>query len=1210
MSSTDALLALAAAVALGGFGPMSYVLLRQLRDRRAKAAALKRMESARGVIEQGLDVTGSAQALAEFDVTTIDRTIEQFLSESGTPARRDFVARLAVQVGSVTRFSDRARKGHTWNDRAHAVTLLGKLSLPVAIPTLVGVLRDRYEDEVVRSLAADAMATIHDEGVIPLLASELRTVDEQATPRVAEALIRFGNAATPSLIELLGAKEHAPARVWAARILAATRDATAVEALIGGMRDRHDLLRAACAEALGGIGDQRALSLLMQVALRDPAPLVRAQAAVGAAQVSPQEASEVLVAALNDPDYATRLRALEAFESMRLTDTSSLEKALGDANAEVQRRAALALERLGYLDRIVERLGSDDRQIRTAAYASLLQLGRAGLVEGIAGRIRHESMQVRTAIARACGELGAQRAGPGLLGALADPAWPVRAALCEAIGQLRPSGGGRALMDMLGDSEESVREAAANGLAAYGGAEIEGGDEALRMAYEHGSVPIRLSMIALAACVEGTALSQILVDATRDPSETVRLRAVGALAARPNPEAIPALTAALTDASIEVRMAAVPALGVAGTVESFEALLRTLSGAQPELRERIAEALSGVGRHHLLRSIEELARSEQLDVRLGVAWTLGKIGDQTGVPVLCEFLRDSDARLRASAAGALGKIPVVDAVRALVLAADDPDPKTRAAVVNALGKCGRGDAKTRSVLERRMHDPDGFVRNRAGIALARAIGEEAGELALAPETARLLADPALVIMQGLAGTPETIALALRALADPTRLPGIQQFFDREEPSVCSAFLASLKLRDPGSVGLNTRLDPAALATQYVKLLRTSQDASERRAAVEALAGTRSDAHVLVFVEALSADPEDAVRLRCAEVLSQLVDQESARTGLVRAVEDPNPQVAVAAVQGLRTRRDADVSAVLFRRLGAGSSVVNQVVEQVLAEIYHNDPIAFADRAMGTDRPAAMVAAIRVVELLGHPSTLPLLGELLKSQDPEVRAASVRAAAHTDTPEARQLIGRMLDDPHEAVRIATLEVMASEGQGAMVRLASARLDPSTAVRVKLAQLLERFPRAATVKVVDALLEDASSAVCASSLVTLLALGDSESLRRFSNYWATATAQTVRQVQLEARAHAVTQGLTKLLTSGAESATREAAVVGIAALSVDGYERLLLSLLRDPRASLRLAVARALASSNKPEVQRRLAELAEDPDLAVREAASGALSRLEI
>jgi HEAT repeat protein len=1205
MISLQAWLALAGLVAIGGLGPMLYALLRRLRERATTRVALLRIAAARAAVSS--DLGASARALAGFEPGTIDRTIEALAAEAATPEQAAFVGRLAKGTGAFDRLCERAEHGRSWSERAEAARLLGKLAQPEGLPALTAILRDRYEDEVVRGLAADGMAAIQDPAVLPLLAAELRSVDEQATPRVAEALIRFGALASPVLIALLADKEHMPARVWAARILCATRDVVALEELLASLRDRSDALRAASAQALGALADQRALAPLIQVALRDPAPLVRAEAAQAAAQISGPEAAEVLVAALSDPDYATRLRALEAFESMRLGDTSALEKALGDENAEVQRRAALALERLGFLDRLIEALGSLDPKPRAAAYAGLLQLGRAGLVEGIAARLRHESMAVRSAIAKACGELRAERAGPSLLKALVDPAWPVRAALCEAIGQLKVPGGAPLLLPLLLDPEESVREAAATALAAYGGGEVAAGPAALRGAYEHGSIPIRLAMVAIAAGAPGPELSPLLVDALRDPSEAVRLRAVGALAQRPNPAATAALIASLTDASLEVRMAVVPALGATGSAEAFEALLGTLTGAQPELREHIAEALSGVGRHHLLANLRELAASGALDVRLGIAWTLGKIGDPIGVPVLCAFLRDADPKLRASAAGALGKITSQQTVRALLDAIADPDPKTRAAVVNSLGKCGSGQAEVREALEQRLQDPDAFVRNRAGISLARVAPTHAAPVARAAETAQRIDPAALVIMQGLCATPETVALALAALADPLRLPAIQRFFDREEPAVCGAFLSALKLREAGGgQKLQSRLDPIALAFQYERLLRSSQDATSRRAAVTALGGIRGDVPVLVFAAALGADPDDAVRLQCAGVLARSVDDERARAALLRAVGDPYPPVAVAAVESLRGRREAEVATVLFRRLGSGSAAVNQAVEHALAELYRADLFGFIDRALGTDRPAAIIAAIRVLDRMEQPAAYPLLSQFLKSPDPEVRAAAVRACAKNGPLPLDELVGALRDDPHEAVRIACLEVVAS-APDASLRLMAARTDPSVAVRCRLGQLLERLPATVTYPLVEALIDDGSPLVAAAALLSLLGFADLESLLRFRAHWTKAPAEVARAAQLELRAPALTRRLATLLNAGGDYQRRELAVFAIAALANDRYEQLLLPVLHDPRVSVRLAAARALASSNAPEIQTSVRALAHDPERAVREVVRAAQAR---
>jgi HEAT repeat protein len=1202
MTSLDALLALAAAVAFGGFAPMVYVLARQFRQRRARIAATQRMQSARDVVASGAmsDLDATVKALSSFDQRTIDLTIEQLASGASLDDQRDFVGRLAIALGTLGRLAERALDMPGWNERAHAVRTLGQFGMAAALPALAQVLSDRNEDQTVRNLAAEAMAAIRDPEVIPLLVAELRRGDEQATSAVAEALIKFGRAASGALIALLDENEVAAARVWAARILTAVKDGDAVEPLIARLRDRHDRLRAHSAEALGAIADQRALLPLMHVALRDPAPLVRREAAVAAAQIAGAEASELLVAALSDTDYATRLRALEAFESMGLSDTGAIEQALSDPNHDVRKRAALALERLGYLDRLVsEGLASPERSARTAAYSALLALGRAGLVDGIAGRIRHESMQVRVAIARVCGELGTERAGPMLLGALDDPEWPVRASVCDALARLRPKGGGPALARLLSDREESVREAAASALAAYATAGTELTSADVLSAYEKGSVPIRLSMIAAAG--QHSELGQILVDATRDPSEVVRAAAVQGLAARPVAGATPGLITALTDTSLEVRLAAASALGAAGTDEAFEALLASLPGAPPELRERVAQVLSGEGRRYVELRVETLTLSDSLDLRIGMAWTLGKIGDPKFVPVLGEFLRDERASLRASAAGALGKIPVDDAWRRLLAAADDRDPRTRAAVVNALGRSSGAPPGLYEALERRVHDPDAFVRNRAAIAIARAVRGAAAALAMSAETERLVDAPALTLMRGLCGTPETVALALRALGDSARLPAFQTFFDREEPAVCAAFLTSLKLGDGAGPGIRMRLHPEALAGRYEKLLRSSRDAAERLAAVEALAGMTATSSSAAFADALLADPEDAVRLRCAELLAKRVGDAVARSALLRAIADPNPEVAVKAVEGLRAeRRDSEFAALLFRRLGTGSPAVNDATERTLAEMYRDDPIGFIDRAMGSEQPEAIVAALRALESLPYPKALPLYAELTKSRNADVRAAALRAAARSGAPDARELVLQLQADPDEAVRIASLDMIANEASGAVERLATARGDPAIAVRVRLCHLLGRFADKAALTLIERLTQDAAREVRAAALVSLLAYGDPETLGSFGAHWAGASPELRQQVRRDPRAPAVSHKLANLAAANGDAGAREIAVLALGALAATGHEELLLPLLRDPRWTIRIAAAKALAPSADPAVRRRIAELASDPEIQVRDA----------
>jgi HEAT repeat protein len=155
---------------------------------------------------------------------------------------------------------------------------------------------------------------------------------------------------------------------------------------------------------------------------------------------------------------------------------------------------------------------------------------------------------------------------------------------------------------------------------------------------------------------------------------------------------------------------------------------------------------------------------------------------------------------------------------------------------------------------------------------------------------------------------------------------------------------------------------------------------------------------------------------------------------------------------------------------------------------------------------------------------------------------------------------------------------------------------------LCQLLERLPSSAAAKLLDRLIEDASPKVRAAALLTLLSFGDAASLQRFVSCLDKTTAETLDELRLASRAPALSQALGKSLASGADSATREPSVIAIATLAVEGYEQHLLPVLRDPRPGLRLRAAQALASSDDLEVQRRVRELLEDPELAVREVAA--------
>lgn len=1206
MSSGLAFWATMALIGLAVF-PAAWVLGREALARRRTRLVLALIDQARAMVDgaggERDDRDGTAELArslrARFDARTNERVVVALL-RSAEPRARLWGSRLFAELGLVEVYAKRLRHGRRWSDREHAAETLGLAGVASTVPVLVEALRDPNEDETsVKSAAASALARLRDETAIPLLAAELAGVDDQSSRQVAEAMAAFGALAVPALLELLVDPARTGARVWAARILGRIADARAVEALVGRMHDRDDRLRMAVAEALGAIGDPRALQPLVRATLRDPAPQVRAHAAGAVARVEGPRAVDVLVAALADPDYATRIRALEAFETMRIEDTAPLEAALRDPNADVRRRAALALERVGYLERIIKDLTSHDRMTRTHAYAGLVALGEVGLADSVASYLHFSSFEVRAVVARACGDLGIARLGTALLRAIDDEAWPVRAAVCEALGRLHHEAAPPALIHALEDGEEVVREAAAEALTTYAADVLTPHVASFAATYERGSIVVRRSLVVIVGRIEDPAADALIVRAASDPSDMVRLPAVIALDRRPEEVKVGPLIARLTDASLDVRMAAITALGSTAGAEVFEGLLRALSGANNQLRERLAQSLARGPRQALLARLPELEMNESPDVRIGMAWTLGKIGDPAGVPTLTRFLRSDDAAIRASAAGALAKIAHPSACNALFEAAGDPDARVRAAVVNSLSRVEGGTGRALETFASLARDPDAFVRDRALIAFANAAGPDGETRARA--MAIRAAPAARTVALALIGTEASMTTVFEDLAQPKSFDAIVTFLDHEHAGVRAAFFAAVRLEDPANA--ESPAEATRIVAQYEKALRTNLDVSARLLAVQGLAQLGFERAVPALCDAATGDPDEAVRLRATRALGPSAADGGARRALVRAIGDPSSLVAMAAARAVTQVRGPDVTAALERRLGAGTEELRDVVEETLADLHRDDPTPFVDWMMGVDVADLLAPAVRVLARMANPTMLPLFERLLRHGSPLVRVETVRALARLPFTDVVKQIEAATQDPNEDVRLAVVEGAAGIPD-ALTRLAMLRRDPSVRVRTAAASSLEHLRGASSrgaVRALEAMLADASPLVRAAALTSLAGSREPEGLLAFGQAWGRVSLDARLDLRREPRAAAISDRIARRLTSSSDADERRCAITALGAFAAPGCAAWIVPALGDPSAEVRIAAIQALASTDDAQARQAVSNMVSDPDSGVREAA---------
>ena len=192
--------------------------------------------------------------------------------------------------------------------------------------------------------------------------------------------------ATPALMNALN-DEDAYVRVASLRALAQARAAPALLDVATCLADSEPEVRAQAVETLGHLaGGARGLIVHLRPLLDDPAPAVRARAAVALLRVGPDlQARDLLrnMAALGDTE--TRVSALTALGD--LGDAAAFELVaveLEDADAPLAaRRAAVsALARIDAqrsLEWLIRALGEDDASVREAAALALGHMGAPAL---------------------------------------------------------------------------------------------------------------------------------------------------------------------------------------------------------------------------------------------------------------------------------------------------------------------------------------------------------------------------------------------------------------------------------------------------------------------------------------------------------------------------------------------------------------------------------------------------------------------------------------------------------------------------------------------------------------------------------------------------------------------------------------------------------------------------------------------------------------
>lgn len=617
---------------------------------------------------------------------------------------------------------------------------------PAAVPPLIVTLED--EDSTVRWMSAKALGLIGDESAVVHLIAALKDTGYSVRREAATALGLIGDgSAVEPLIGVLADKNHQVREAakkaldtlgWVARdqkgealLLADAGDweecvkigPPAVGALIPALRDYSEKRGAAAAEALGKIGDGRAVEPLIKELdyctaavsrippgarerLGDRTAAFRYRAAEALGRLGSELAIDPLAAALEDPDGSARFRAAEALAALGWKPSPERRKAfyfiatenwegcvklgppaveplilaLKDKDWITRAKAARTLGAIGDLRAIkpLTALRRDGyRKVRQAAGAALDALEiRAGDGETV-----YEAIPVSTGKLH---ELNQQ---------LKDKHADVRAGAVKELGALNDPRAVMPLVEALKDNGYFVREEAIAALGEIGSPAVE---------------PV------------------IAVLADKSADRNARQAAALSLGAVGDNRAVTPLLSALDEGNYELKREVIIALGDIGDERAIPALGTILNDAQAQwqLAWLAAEALAKIGSPAVDHLLPVLRNNGDNQVRQAAAISLGGTGDLRAVEPLIDALDDASGGVRANAALALGRLGDKRAVKPIIKLLADDNPSRRQSAVIALGDLG--DARAVKPLLGRFQDESPEVRLAAARSLAR-IGEPARE---------------------------------------------------------------------------------------------------------------------------------------------------------------------------------------------------------------------------------------------------------------------------------------------------------------------------------------------------------------------------------------------------------------------------------------------------------------------------------------------------
>ena len=574
-----------------------------------------------------------------------------------------------------------------------------------AVPKLIALLKDN--DEEVRNFTTIMLGEIGSREAVGSLILTLRDTDVNVRHGAAEALGKICDpAALLPLLELL--KEDFWAQYPAVAAIAAMKDNRAVPHLLQLLG--NDLLAGAAIDALGEIGDPRALSSLGSI-------LENSDLAISGKII--QAIVKIYRNIEDDCRYRNSpITRREGVLKDNLFNWNYAGKIKGLLNAGDPGTVKAAVTLLGWLGETAALPGFflllEDDDYQEPVERAILAMGNEA-VPILIEALHHPSAKVRTVSVRSLRWLDDVKGLERVIQLIFDKDVQVQAAALESLKGATITGITPRLFELLEDSNEEVSTRSAEVLGSYPYAELQ---EFVQKMISSPDAARRRRVAALMGIMSQAVPPAIFGILIKDTDPLVRKEAIKGVGLHKFSKAFPSLRSALSDVDARVREEAVTAFAELGGEVPLQEIVTLLGSAGESLDCAIIRALGRIGSQEagsaLVRHLQKEGISRCIEFALIDA--LGIIGYQPAVPTIIScYLNHVDADIRRRAVQVLGEIADPDCLQAVEHACSDPHWSVRIASLAALVKIG--GKKSLPVLLEAVKDPDQMVRKNALLLL-------------------------------------------------------------------------------------------------------------------------------------------------------------------------------------------------------------------------------------------------------------------------------------------------------------------------------------------------------------------------------------------------------------------------------------------------------------------------------------------------------------